>query len=286
MQLASPTHVRALLDQLEIKPSRALGQNFLIDANIVRLVLEAADLEPGDRVLEVGPGLGVLTHPLAERAARLTAVEKDRRLAAHLREVFAGRDSVRIVQADMLELDPAAPGGDAIDCVVSNLPYQAGTRVLVDLVRCARPPRRMVVTVQAEVADRLAAAPGTCHAGLLGTWVQRLYRVSPVHRVRPTCFWPVPEIDSMIVRLDRHDAHPLDEAAAARFYALTRLAFTHPRKQVAGVLRQAAAPLAVPEAASLDWLAQHSLPPTARPGVIPVAAWCELARRSPVSRAG
>ncbi|MBL7077484.1 MAG: ribosomal RNA small subunit methyltransferase A [Kiritimatiellae bacterium] len=277
MNLTSPTQVRALLAELEVRPSRSLGQNFLIDANVLRILVDAAELAPEDRVLEVGPGLGVLTGELAARASELVAVEKDHRLAAHLTERFKATPSVTIVSGDMLKQRIDRLGSGRLRKVVANLPYRPGTRILVDLVRNATPPDMMVLTVQREVADRLTAAVGGKDYGLLAVWVKRLYDVEWVKVVKPTCFWPAPAVTSAIVRLVRHDRRPLPAEVESVFYALTKYAYSVRRKQLVTVLRKAASGLQMDESASRTWLNSRNLPETARPQVLGVEEWCDLA---------
>lgn len=276
MNLASPTRVRALLAALGIRPNRSLGQNFLIDANVLRILVEAADLAPGDHVLEVGPGLGVLTEALAQRVGRLVAVEKDRRLAAYLADRFAGNPAVEILCADMLDHDVDVLGGGAINKVVANLPYRPGTRILVDLVRSAAAPARMVLTVQREVADRLLATVGGRDYGLLSVWVGRLYDCERIKQVSPTCFWPAPAVTSAIVRLVRHNRLALPRDAEASFYAITRHAFTMRRKQLATIVRHAPDGLNMTDGDCQAWLDEQGLPADARPEALSVENWCCL----------
>lgn len=281
MNLTSPTQVRGLLDELGIHPSRALGQNFLIDANVLRILVDAAQLAGDDHVLEVGPGLGVLTDELAARAGRLVAVEKDWRLAAYLTERYAATPAVEIISGDMLKQRFDDLGDGKLRKLVANLPYRPGTRILVDVVRSAVPPDLMVLTVQREVADRLVADVGNKDYGLLGVWVGRLYDAELVKVVSPTCFWPAPAVNSAIVRLVRHDRLKLAPQDETMFYALTRYAFSMRRKQLATVLRKGPAGLQMDEAPLRDWLKAEGLPVTARPQALGVEHWCRLACQIP-----
>jgi len=278
MNLTSPTQVRELLGELGVRPSKGLGQNFLIDANVLRILVEAAELGEQDRVLEVGPGLGVLTGEMAARVSELVAVEKDWRLAAHLSRRFADTPSVSIVSGDMLKHQIDRLGSRRLHKVVANLPYRPGTRILVDLVRNVAPPDLMVLTVQREVADRLTAEAGGRDYGLLSVWVQRLYDVEQVKVVSPTCFWPAPAVTSAIVRLVRHERCPLQPEAEKAFYALTKHAFSLRRKQLATALRKAGGKWRMDESACRTWLKQCGMPETARPQVLSPESWCGLAR--------
>jgi 16S rRNA (adenine1518-N6/adenine1519-N6)-dimethyltransferase len=272
MNRCSPSAVRACLDALGVRPRRALGQNFLVDRNILSIILRAAEPEPGDHILEIGPGLGVLTEALSDRAGGVIAVEKDPSLYAYLSEALGGRANLDLRMADVLDLDWEALL-DGVDKVVSNLPYAAGGRALAEVVRAAACPRRIVVTVQLETAERLAALPGTPAFGLLSAWAQWRYTVALIKRVAPSCFLPRPEVISAIVRLDRRTdapgAGPLSEA----FYAVTKRAFGQRRKQLAGVLGEG------DPAAAAAWrarLAEAGVDPRARAEAVTPAQWAAL----------
>ncbi len=272
----SPTAARALLERLGVRPNRALGQNFLIDRNIARLIVTAAEIAPADDVLEVGPGLGALTLALADVAGRVIAVEKDRRLAAHLRAGLAARSHVDVREADMLDVsvdDLAWTDGSPFACraLVSNLPYSAGSRILVNLARSARPPARMVVTVQREVAARIAARSGEAAYGLLSLWLRTHYEARVIHAIGPRCFYPEPEVESSVVRLDLRADRP---AVDRRYYSLTKQAFGQRRKQLARTLASGSAVTPDDVRAELRAL---GAPEGARPEHLDVAAWVTLA---------
>lgn len=241
---AHPSEVRAFLREVGFHPSRVLGQNFLIDRNILDIIVAAADVGEGDSVLEVGPGLGVLTEALLAKGVRLDAVEKDHRLAGWLRERFAGREGFSLHEGDALDADWKAlcPGPGRV--LVSNLPYAIAARLLVDLAALPYPPKRMVVTVQREVADRMAAAPSTADYGLLGILLQRHYAVHPIKHVSPTCFWPPPEVQSTVCRLDLRPTGERGKADETEFRRILRLAFSARRKTLARSLRGEAADVA------------------------------------------
>jgi 16S rRNA (adenine1518-N6/adenine1519-N6)-dimethyltransferase len=237
--ITSPAAVRAAVAAIGIRPSRALGQNFLIDRNVRDCIVKASAPREGEQVLEIGPGLGVLTDVLVERASRLVAVEKDHRLADWLRERFRDDPRVDVLCEDALETDLACVM-QGVSSVVSNLPYVTGSRILVRLIQDARRPERIAVTVQLEVAERLVAAPGSGDYGLLAVWAQHDYSVRIERKISPTCFWPVPEVTSALVtlaRLPRVVEVAADDAAArATFYAATRQAFQHRRKRLTNAL--------------------------------------------------
>ena len=272
--LTRPSEVRALLTQLDFHPSRVLGQNFLIDRNILNILLDAAELRPDDAVVEVGPGLGVLTAALLERVAAVTAVEKDNRLAPYLRARFADEPRLTLIHSDVLECDLPAlfprPGGK----LVANLPYAIAARLLVELTALPHPPALIVVTIQREVADRLAAAPATDDYGLLSILMQRHYAVATVKHISPSCFWPPPEVHSSIAKLVRRPAPlggPADELALRE---LLRHAFSRRRKTMARSLRDLVAD-------PLPALAQAGIAPTARAEELAPEAWPALLRALP-----
>lgn len=269
--LTHPSEVRALLARLDFHPSRVLGQNFLIDRNVLEILLVAAALGATDAVVEVGPGLGVLTGALLARVARVAAVEKDRRLAAYLRERFAANPKLNLIEADVLDCDLAAlfprPGMK----LVANLPYAIAARLLVELTAVPHPPALVVATVQREVADRLAAKPSTPDYGLLSILVQRRYEVATVKHVSPTCFWPPPEVQSSIVKLALRPA-PLGGAAdEPALRDLLRHVFSRRRKTLARSLRDWVAN-------PLPALAAAGVAPAARPEELPPDVWPALLR--------
>jgi 16S rRNA (adenine1518-N6/adenine1519-N6)-dimethyltransferase len=228
-------------------------------------------------VLEVGPGLGVVTEELVASVRRVVAVEKDRALAEHLRARLGGCRNLELIHADMLDLDAAALVRSGLGKVVSALPYSAGTRILVNLVKAHPAPQSMVVMLQTEVAARLAAEPGQKAYGLLSVTVQMAYGVKLVRRVSPTCFWPAPEVGSTMVRLDRLAGPPLTPAQEDALDGLTHGAFEHRRKQMKAIpdflARRRGHVAAAWEAA----LREAGIAPESRPEEIPVDGWRRLA---------
>lgn len=283
MNLTSPSQVKAWCIQRGFHPNRTLGQNFLIDRNILAVIADAAGLQPGMRVLEVGPGLGVVTAELLARDAEVVAVEKDHRLVAWLGELMGDAPRLTLLAGDMLAFDLDALMARRFDAFVSNLPYSVGTRILIDVALHRLAPPRLTVMVQHEVAARLAAGPGEADRGQSGVWLQRLYDVTLVRTVKPTCFWPRPEVDSAIVTLVRHARHLLSAEQAVRFHELTRQAFMHRRKQLGATLRRLPAPLAVPDALLAGLFAACGLDPRARAEDLTLAQWCALAASWPAS---
>ncbi len=237
MNLTSPSQVKAWCIENGFHPNRTLGQNFLIDRNVVEGIVRDAGVESGQHILEVGPGLGVLTQVMLERGARVTAVEKDRRLAERLHYSLGEPDGLVVLAADALELDLDNLLAQGFDGCVSNLPYSVGTRILIDYARHWLAPRCFTVMVQSEVAERLVAGPGGEARGLAGVWLQLDYDIAVCRSVKATCFWPRPEVGSSVVRLERIECSlSLEERNS--YYRLTQLGFQQRRKQLGGVLRR------------------------------------------------
>ena len=263
MNLTSPSQVKAWCIENDFHPNKVLGQNFLIDRNALESIVNAG-LEgvvprtPGARldVLEIGPGLGVLTEELLHRGVAVTAIEKDPVLAARLAEALGKPEGLTVLAADALEVvGRSQPGELAFDAMVSNLPYQAGTRILLELVKQRALPS-MTVLVQAEVAERLAAREGSKTRSLAGVWVQLDYDVKIVRKVAASCFWPRPEIGSSVVRLTRHDRNVGFSQEERDFFAkLTKKAFEHRRKQLGSIFKDMIKSTArAEELSNTDWL--------------------------------
>ncbi|MPY93700.1 MAG: 16S rRNA (adenine(1518)-N(6)/adenine(1519)-N(6))-dimethyltransferase RsmA [Acidimicrobiia bacterium] len=248
---------RALLDLLDrhhLAPSRALGQNFVADANTVRRIARLAAVGPGDRVVEIGAGLGSLTLALADTGAAVTAVEVDRYVLPVLRDVVAGRD-IRVVEADARDIDWTALlvegcGDTGAWVLVANLPYNVATTLVLDVAERAPRVGRMLVLVQREVAERLAASPGGRDYGLpsakLGWWAEaRLVGTVPA-----SVFVPRPRVESALLAVARHE--PLGGAAERRAtFRLVDAAFGQRRKMLRRSLAGVVPPAAF-EAAAVD----------------------------------
>ena len=231
--------VRRQLAGLGHRPRRSLGQHFLADPNIARRIVNLADIDKNDCVVEIGPGLGALTELLAERAGKLILVEYDRQLARELRAKFAAASHVSVIEADALEVDFTAMLGTTEGVIlVANLPYNIATAVLARVLDQRRPFARLVVMIQREVAERLRASPGTKTYGALSVLTQIAATVRRGFRVGPGAFVPRPEVDSEVVILE-----PSREwrAAIGEFDAFRRLVqalFSQRRKQLVNSLKQ------------------------------------------------
>lgn len=222
------------------RAKRALGQNFLIDPNLQRRIVEALEPGPDDEVLEIGPGVGALTQHLAGRVRRLVLVELDRDLAARLRDRYADDPSVEVINEDVLEVPLERISADPARLkVIGNIPYNITTPILFSLLERRPRPREIVLMVQREVADRMLEPAGTKTYGALAVGVQAVADASRVLNVSREAFRPVPDVMSSVVRIVPHDPPRLlpDEEAALRH--LTRAAFQQRRKQFQRILRDA-----------------------------------------------
>ena len=266
MNLTSPSQVKAWCIENGFHPNKVLGQNFLIDRNALEAIVDAGlagvAKDSGAAILEIGPGLGVLTEEILKRGCSVTAVEKDPVLAARLAESLGNPPNLRVVEADALDWieDAATENGgtcdaQTFDAMVSNLPYQAGTRILLELVQRHSIPF-MTVLVQTEVAERLAAKEGSKTRGLAGVWAQLDYDVKIVRKVAASCFWPRPEIGSSVVTLTRHDRNiALSAKERDIFHRLTKKAFEHRRKQLGSIFKDLIqSSLRAEELTNEDWI--------------------------------
>ncbi len=260
----------ALLAAHDLAPSRALGQNFVVDPNTVRKVVDLAGVGPGDPVVEIGAGLGSLTLALADAGAEVTAVEIDRHLVPVLREVVGGR--ARVVEGDARTLDwPVVLAGHPRWSLVANLPYNIATPLVADLLDQVPAIDRMLVMVQREAAVRLAAGPGSKAYGIPSVKVAYWATAEVVARVGPNVFLPRPNVESALVRIVRRPA-PAVTADPQRLFTLVRAGFGQRRK----MLRRALSGMVDAEA-----FVAAGVAPEARAEDLDVEAWGRLADAAP-----
>ena len=234
----TPATIPALLERHGLRPSRALGQNFLADANTARRIARLAGIGPGTRVLEIGPGIGSLTVALLEAGAHVTALELDRHVIPALEETV-GVGAVRVVNDDALAVDLAMvmPAVDAPWTVVSNLPYNVATPIVMRLLDDAPLVMSMLVMVQREVGERMAAGPGSKAFGAVSVKIAYYAKAEVVGLVPASVFIPAPKVESALVRIERHAIPPVSVQSPARLFALVRAGFAQRRKMLRGALR-------------------------------------------------
>jgi 16S rRNA (adenine1518-N6/adenine1519-N6)-dimethyltransferase len=226
--------VVSLLKRYGLRPQKSLGQNFLVDDSALGRVVAAGQIQPGQTVLEIGPGLGSLTRLLAETAARVVCVELDSQLIPPLEQVLGAYPNVRIVQGDILKLDPArlieeVPGTPPPDyLVVANIPYYITSALMRHLLETRCPPRRLVLTVQQEVAQRICAEAG--EMSLLALSVQVYGQPQIAGRISAEAFYPPPKVDSAIIRVEIYREPLIPRELIAPFFRLAKAGFSQKRK--------------------------------------------------------
>ncbi len=257
--------MRELLTSRGLVPRRDLGQNFVADPNTVRRIAHLAGVGPGDRVVEIGAGLGSLTLALAETGAAITAVEVDRGVVAALADVVGALDNVSVVEADAMAMDWSAVLGDGGGWVlVANLPYNVATPLVCDVLDDVPAVERMLVMVQREVGQRLAAGPGRPGYGAVSVKVAYWSRARIVGEVPAAVFVPRPNVESALVEIVRR---PPPDVPSAPLFQLVRTAFGQRRK----MLRRSLAGLV-----TLEELVAAGIPGTARPEELDLDDWCRL----------
>jgi 16S rRNA (adenine1518-N6/adenine1519-N6)-dimethyltransferase len=264
-----------------LRARKGLAQHFLVDEEALKLVVETAQLTPADIVIEVGPGLGVLTVELARQAGRVLAIELDNKLAAILKQTLAPFDNVTIINEDVLKIDPATLLREhKIEVslefnvgykVVANLPYYITSPVLRHFLEASLKPQTMVVMVQKEVAESIAAAPG--QMSLLSVSVQFYGKPAIISQVPADSFYPAPEVDSAILRIDVYSQPPVPVNDVKSFFDLVRAGFTASRKQIANSLAHG---LKLPKSDVLPLLEKSDIAPQRRAETLTLEEWAHL----------
>ncbi|MGA2110835.1 MAG: 16S rRNA (adenine(1518)-N(6)/adenine(1519)-N(6))-dimethyltransferase RsmA [Anaerolineales bacterium] len=275
----APLDVVRLLRQAGLPARRSLGQNFLVDEQMLARIVDCADLGPKDVVLEIGAGLGSLTRHLASHAGQVIAVEIDSALLSVLRGVAGPWKNVLLVEGDILGLDPealTAPFAAGSYLVVANLPYYITSAVIRHLLEAPHRPQRMILTVQEEVAGRICATPGSM--SLLSLSVQYFGRPQIAFRIPAQCFFPVPKVDSAVVRVDLDPARGLEPLGNRAFFRVARAGFSQRRKQLHNAL---GAGLAVDDRRVRDWMSRVAVDPARRAETLSIAEWKCLADALP-----
>ncbi len=225
IDLTNKENLKKVLDSYFVNPKKSLGQNFVIDKSVVKKICDSADLSKKDEVVEVGPGIGTLTLPLAKKAKRVTAVEKDRRLVSVLRDLIKNKENIKIIHEDILSFP--VPFRDYK--VVANLPYYITSPVIRKFLEERCPPSSLVLTVQREVAERIIAKPP--NMSVLSVSVQFYARPEIVSHVSRNSFWPSPSVESSIIKITPKE-EIFDEEFKKDFFRIVKKGFSHPRKQI------------------------------------------------------
>ena len=235
--IASPQVTQHILNRFKLRADKKLGQNFLIDEQVVRQIVAAAELSEADTVLEVGPGIGPLTQGFAESKAQVVAVELDTRLLPVLATTLEGYDNVRVVHGDILKVDIMEEVGVPNFKVCANLPYYITTPIIFALLEKRLPMERLVAMVQKEVAERMAAQPGGKDYGALSVAIQYYTEPEIAFIVPPTSFIPAPAVDSAVIVCKRREKPPVEVCDEALFFRVVKAAFSLRRKMLSNSLK-------------------------------------------------
>lgn len=266
-----PLPVASLLRQYQLRPSKGLGQSFLQDNHALQRILQAAEIQPEDEVLEIGAGLGHLTRYLALQARRVVAVELDERLFPILQTVLAPYRNVELIHGDILALAPGDLMHTPNYLVVANIPYYITSALIRHLLEAECRPRRLVLTVQREVAERLCAAPGAMN--LLALSVQVYGKPAIVAHLAPGVFYPPPKVSSAVVRIEVYPRPLIPPEKIPRFFELVRAGFSQKRKTLRNAL---AAGLALPIQEAARRLQGAGLDPNRRAETLSLSEWEDL----------
>jgi len=264
-------HLPSLLRRFNLQPKKSLGQNFLVEEHALAKVVAAAELSPTDTVLEIGPGLGSLTRHLAKAAARVVAVELDQNLLEPLNYVLADDSNVEIIHGDILTLQPSSFNLPPFYKVVANIPYYITSAVIRHLLEAEAKPSRVVLTIQKEVAERLCAQPPDMN--LLAVSVQFYSEPKVVAKISAGAFYPRPEVDSAVVRLDVRSEPAVKVPSADEFFRLVKAGFGQKRKQLRNSLSTG---LNLPAAQVEAWLTQANIDPKRRAETLSLEEWGDL----------
>jgi 16S rRNA (adenine1518-N6/adenine1519-N6)-dimethyltransferase len=269
------SEMRDILTSRNIQLTKSLGQNFLHDGNQLRRIVEAADLHPGQRVLEIGPGLGPLTELILAKGVQVVAVEKDSRLVEVLEERFHGRDKLVLLHADALEeLEDVSKDWSAWK-LVSNLPYSVASPILVELAMSPGCPLVMVVTLQLEVAQRIMSKAGDDAYGILSLLLQLRYQAASSFKIPASCFFPAPDVDSACVVLVRRDHHLLRPGPPTKIFAqIVKQGFSQRRKMMLKLLRER-----WPDLPWEEFFAELAINPMARAEEVSLEKFVELTKK-------
>ena len=235
--IASPQVTQHILNRFKLRADKKLGQNFLIDENVVHQIVAAAELSEADTVLEVGPGIGTLTQCLVESKARVVAVELDTRLLPVLATTLNGYDNVRVVHGDILKVNIMEEVGAPSFKVCANLPYYITTPIIFALLEKRLPMERLVAMVQKEVAERMAAQPGGKEYGALSVAIQYYTEPKIAFIVPPTSFIPAPAVDSAVIVCKRREKPPVEVCDEGLFFRVVKAAFSLRRKMLSNSLK-------------------------------------------------
>lgn len=309
MDLTSPKTIKELLSKYETRPSKGLGQNFLIDKNVLEKIITSADIKPDDTILEVGPGIGTLTQALANKAGKVIAVEKSETMCKILAETMKDYKNIEVINADILKFLSSKPQGpnpnktpknknqtnnwdlENFDLfghwslgignykVVANIPYYITAPLIRALLENKNPPESIVLMLQKEVAQRICSTPP--NMSLLAVSVQFYANAKIVSYVPKNCFWPAPKVDSAIIRITpkseirstKSKTNSNFEIQNSKFFTIVKAGFSQPRKQIVGNLSKI---LKIDKEKAAGWLTKNKINPSQRAETLSINDWIKL----------
>lgn len=274
MQAFSPTIIKELLAKHGLRPSKGLGQNFLIDKNALDKIIGAANLHSTDTVVEVGPGIGTLTQALSKKAKRVVTIEKDHGMVAILQETLKDIKNVEVIHGDALSYKVHKVS--KVYKVVANIPYYITSPLIRALLEAENPPTEIILMVQKEVAQRIVARPP--NMSILAVSVQFYADAKIISYVPKGCFWPVPNVDSAIIAIRPRNRAESDAESRGKinpddFFKVVKAGFMHPRKQLAGNLSET---LKVDKKGITEWLLKNNIQPAQRAETLTIEDWKNL----------
>lgn len=271
MELTSPKIIKELLSKYETRPSKGLGQNFLIDKNVLRKIIEASEIKANDTILEIGPGLGVLTKELALKAGEVIAVEKDKTMVEVLKETIKDFKNVKVINDDILKLNPSIYIEGQYK-LVANIPYYLTSPLIRKFLErpkgCPDQPTEIILMLQKEVAQRICSKPPKM--SLLSVSVQFYADTKIISYVSKNCFWPAPKIDSAIIKITPHNKN---NVPTELFFEIVKAGFSQPRKQLIGNLSKV---LGLERSQTEEWLIKNNIKPTQRAETLSIEDWTKL----------
>ena len=272
MNLTSPTTIKEILAKYETRPSKGLGQNFLIDKNILEKIIACADIKPDDFILEVGPGIGTLTQELAKMAKKIVTIEKDHTMIEILKETLRDFNNVEIIQGDILKNKYQLPKKYKI---VANIPYYLTSPLIRKFLEEKNQPESIILMVQKEVAQRICSK--TPDMNLLAVSVQFYAKPEIISYVSKNCFWPAPKIDSAIIKItpDKKYNIPADS-----FFKVVKAGFSQPRKQLVNNLTtlKSLNGVKLTKIQIFEWLLKNKINPNQRAETLKISDWINLTK--------
>jgi len=271
MDLSSPKEIKNILLQYDTRPSKRLGQNFLIDKNVLQKIILASNLNKNDIVLEVGPGIGTLTQELAKNAGKVIAIEKDEKMIKVLKETLKDYKNIEIINADVLRYKLQTTHYK----LISNIPYYLTSPLIRKFLESDNPPQEIILMVQKEVAQRICSKPP--NMSLLAVSAQFYADAKIVSYVSKNCFWPAPKVDSAIIKIIPRPPSSAEfggtRGSAQLFFRIVKAGFSHPRKQLAGNFSKT---LKIDRKKIDSWLLKNNVKPTQRAETLSVEDWKNL----------